>query len=152
MIGGARAALISTVEPVYTIVLAMLLFGERLTAMQMLGGVLVIGAVILAETGRPRSSSTARPTSERRPTVTDLITSSTAAPPRQEPTDASRLVLDGAGDRLAVEHADGRIWSSRSLGARSAGVDGGAAERWRGGAVALRAAARSAASMGSPVT
>lgn len=51
-IGGARAALISTVEPVYTIVLAMLLFGERLSAMQILGGALVIGAVILAETGR----------------------------------------------------------------------------------------------------
>ena len=52
-IGGARAALISTVEPIYTIVLAMLLFGERLTPLQILGGVLVIGAVILAETGRP---------------------------------------------------------------------------------------------------
>ncbi len=52
-VGGARAALISTVEPVYTVVLAMILFGERLTAVQLLGGVLVIGAVILAETGRP---------------------------------------------------------------------------------------------------
>ncbi len=52
-VGGARAALISTVEPVYTVVLAMILFGERLTPMQLLGGALVIGAVILAETGRP---------------------------------------------------------------------------------------------------
>lgn len=51
-IGGARAALISTVEPVYTIFMAMLLFGERLTGVQIVGGALVIGAVILAETGR----------------------------------------------------------------------------------------------------
>ena len=38
----------------------MLLFGERLTTMQAIGGALVIGAVILAETGRgePRTSET----------------------------------------------------------------------------------------------
>ncbi len=53
-VGGARASLISTVEPVYTVVLAMLLFGERLTPVQLAGGALVIVAVILAETGRPR--------------------------------------------------------------------------------------------------
>jgi len=59
-IGGARTALISTVEPVYTIVLAMLLFGERLAPMQIVGGAMVIGAVILAETGRsePRAGQT----------------------------------------------------------------------------------------------
>ncbi len=57
-VGGARAALISTVEPVYTVVLAMILFGERLTAMQLVGGALVIGAVILAETGRPDTVAT----------------------------------------------------------------------------------------------
>lgn len=53
-IGGARASLISTVEPVYTVVLAMILFSERLTTMQLVGGALVIFAVILAETGRPQ--------------------------------------------------------------------------------------------------
>ncbi len=52
-VGGARASLISTVEPVYTVALAMLLFGESLTPMQIVGGALVIFAVILAETGRP---------------------------------------------------------------------------------------------------
>jgi drug/metabolite transporter (DMT)-like permease len=52
-VGGARASLISTVEPVYTIVLAMLLFGERLQPIQVLGGGIVLAAVILAETGRP---------------------------------------------------------------------------------------------------
>jgi len=52
-VGGARASLISTVEPVYTVVLAVILFGEHLTTMQIAGGALVIFAVILAETGRP---------------------------------------------------------------------------------------------------
>ncbi|MFI5261441.1 MAG: DMT family transporter [Candidatus Limnocylindrales bacterium] len=51
-IGAARAALVSTIEPVYTIVLATLLFGESLTSIQLLGGACVIGAVLLAETGR----------------------------------------------------------------------------------------------------
>jgi drug/metabolite transporter (DMT)-like permease len=49
-IGAARASLVSTVEPVYTIVLATILFGENLTAVQLLGGLLVIGGVLLAET------------------------------------------------------------------------------------------------------
>jgi drug/metabolite transporter (DMT)-like permease len=52
-VGGARASLISTVEPVYTVALAVVLFGESLTTMQLVGGALVILAVILAETGRP---------------------------------------------------------------------------------------------------
>jgi drug/metabolite transporter (DMT)-like permease len=48
-IGAARAALVSTVEPVYTITLATLLFGERLTPLQVIGGVLVIAAVLLVQ-------------------------------------------------------------------------------------------------------
>jgi drug/metabolite transporter (DMT)-like permease len=52
-VGGARASLISTVEPVYTILLAMILFGESLEPVQVVGGVLVLAAVLLAETGRP---------------------------------------------------------------------------------------------------
>ena len=56
-VGGARASLISTVEPVYTIVLAMLLFGEHLEPVQVLGGALVLAAVILAETGRRREDA-----------------------------------------------------------------------------------------------
>lgn len=52
-VGGARASIISTIEPVYTIVLAMLLFGERLEPLQVVGGFLVLVSVILAETGRP---------------------------------------------------------------------------------------------------
>jgi drug/metabolite transporter (DMT)-like permease len=57
-VGGARASLISTVEPVYTVALAVLLFGEQLTPLQLAGGTLVIAAVILAETGRPESPDT----------------------------------------------------------------------------------------------
>ncbi|MEX1344542.1 MAG: DMT family transporter [Candidatus Limnocylindrales bacterium] len=53
LVGAARASLISTIEPVYTVALAVILFGESLTPMQVAGGALVILAVVLAETGRP---------------------------------------------------------------------------------------------------
>ena len=57
-IGAAQAALVSTVEPVYTIALASILFGEMLTAVQLIGGVMVIGGVILAQLGsRGRTQS-----------------------------------------------------------------------------------------------
>ncbi len=63
-----------------------------------------------------------------------------------------RLVsyLDAAGDRLAVEHSDGRIWSSRSLGA---GLPGSMADLLAdagSGLAALRSAVRSAAAAGRP--
>jgi drug/metabolite transporter (DMT)-like permease len=50
-IGAAQASLVSTVEPVYTITLASLLFGEMLTAVQLIGGVMVIVGVLIAQTG-----------------------------------------------------------------------------------------------------
>ena len=50
-IGAAQASLVSTVEPVYTIVLATLLFGEMLGPVQVVGGVLVICGVLLAQLG-----------------------------------------------------------------------------------------------------
>ena len=40
----------STVEPIYTITLATILFAERLTPVQVLGGALVIGGVLIAQT------------------------------------------------------------------------------------------------------
>lgn len=46
-IGAARASLISTWEPVVTIFLAVILFHEGFTAFQVLGGVLILVAVIL---------------------------------------------------------------------------------------------------------
>ncbi len=48
-IGAAQAALISTVEPVYTITLAAILLGEFLTPIQLAGGALILGAVLLAQ-------------------------------------------------------------------------------------------------------
>jgi drug/metabolite transporter (DMT)-like permease len=50
-IGAARAALLSTIEPVYTIVMATLLLGERLDPLQVLGGGLVVVGVLIAESG-----------------------------------------------------------------------------------------------------
>ena len=49
-IGAAQTALVSTVEPVWTISFAMLLFGETLAPIQLLGGALVVAGVILAQT------------------------------------------------------------------------------------------------------
>ena len=49
-IGAAQASLISTFEPVWTITLASLLLGETLGPLQLVGGALVIGGVILAQT------------------------------------------------------------------------------------------------------
>lgn len=48
-VGAARAALISTVEPVITVVLAVVLLGDRLSAVQVMGGGLVLLAVILVQ-------------------------------------------------------------------------------------------------------
>ena len=54
-IGAAQAAIVSTVEPIWTITLATLLFAETLTALQIVGGVLVIAGVLLAQTGDSRA-------------------------------------------------------------------------------------------------
>ncbi len=51
-IGAAQASLVSTVEPVYTIALAALLFGEMLTPIQLAGGALVIIGVVISQTDR----------------------------------------------------------------------------------------------------
>jgi len=64
-LGAARAALISTVEPIYTIVAAGYIFGESLTGIQLVGGAMILGAVVVAEWGAIRSvgpmRSAARP-------------------------------------------------------------------------------------------
>lgn len=49
-IGAAQTALVSTVEPIWTITLATLYFGETLALLQLAGGALVIGGVVLAQT------------------------------------------------------------------------------------------------------
>lgn len=50
-IGAARASIVSTVEPVWTITLAAILFGEALTALQLVGGALILTSVVVAQTG-----------------------------------------------------------------------------------------------------
>jgi drug/metabolite transporter (DMT)-like permease len=50
MVGPSRASIISTVEPLVTVVLAMIVFGERLAATQLAGGALVLASVVLLQT------------------------------------------------------------------------------------------------------
>lgn len=50
-IGAARASLVSTVEPIWTIALASLLFGESLGLLQLVGGALILLGVALSQTG-----------------------------------------------------------------------------------------------------
>ena len=47
--GATRAALLSTFEPVVTVVLAALLLGDRLSALQLAGGGMVVAAVLLMQ-------------------------------------------------------------------------------------------------------
>jgi len=47
MIGPTNAAMLSTLEPVVTVLLAAWLFQERLSAISLLGGGLILAAVIL---------------------------------------------------------------------------------------------------------
>jgi drug/metabolite transporter (DMT)-like permease len=65
-LGAARAALISTVEPIYTIVAAGYLFNESLTGIQLVGGALILGAVIVAEWGAIQSARPRRGTRQSR--------------------------------------------------------------------------------------
>ncbi|MBI5069583.1 MAG: DMT family transporter [Deltaproteobacteria bacterium] len=46
-IGPVKASIYSTVEPAFTLLLAALLLGETVTALRLVGGALIIGAVIL---------------------------------------------------------------------------------------------------------
>jgi drug/metabolite transporter (DMT)-like permease len=48
-VGAARAALLSTWEPVVTVGLAVILLGDRLSVVQVLGGVLVLLAVVIVQ-------------------------------------------------------------------------------------------------------
>jgi drug/metabolite transporter (DMT)-like permease len=56
-IGPSRASIISTVEPLVTVALAFVVFGESLGALQLLGGALVLASVILTRLGDEHSSS-----------------------------------------------------------------------------------------------
>jgi drug/metabolite transporter (DMT)-like permease len=60
-VGPTTASVLSTVEPVVTVVLAFLVFGELLGALQLLGGALVIGAVLVLASRRPQEAIGAAP-------------------------------------------------------------------------------------------
>ena len=48
-LGPSQAAVISTLEPLFTIALAALVLGDRLVPVQLLGAGLVLGGVVVAE-------------------------------------------------------------------------------------------------------
>ena len=56
-IGAARASLVSTVEPIWTIALASLLFGESLGPLQLVGGAMILAGVVIAQTGGGRAAT-----------------------------------------------------------------------------------------------
>ncbi len=57
-VGPAVTSIVSTFEPVVTVVLAWFLLGESLTALQLAGGAIVLGcAASLARAGSERQSS-----------------------------------------------------------------------------------------------
>jgi drug/metabolite transporter (DMT)-like permease len=57
VLGSVRTAIICTVEPFYTAVAASLLFGQRLTASTVVGGVLIAAAVGLLQRGAAREAT-----------------------------------------------------------------------------------------------
>ena len=48
-VGPSTASIVSTIEPAWTVALAAIVFGESLGAVQLLGGALVLGAVVLLQ-------------------------------------------------------------------------------------------------------
>jgi drug/metabolite transporter (DMT)-like permease len=54
-VGPTSASILSTTEPVVTVVLAFLVFGESLGAVQLLGGALVLGAAVVLTASARRS-------------------------------------------------------------------------------------------------
>ena len=64
-VGPSEAAILSTFEPVVTVVLAFLVLGERLTPAQLAGAVLVLGAVIVLQLPPRRRAARSRRTALR---------------------------------------------------------------------------------------
>jgi drug/metabolite transporter (DMT)-like permease len=67
-VGPSNASILSTVEPPVTLLLAFLVFGERLGAVQLAGGVLVLSAVVVLQIGSGGAEARRRP--EGRPLET----------------------------------------------------------------------------------
>ena len=67
-VGAAQASLISTVEPLWTILAASILLGERLAPIQWVGGALILVGVLLSQTrGGVRARGRQTPTSRCSP-------------------------------------------------------------------------------------
>jgi drug/metabolite transporter (DMT)-like permease len=64
-VGPTAASILSTAEPVVTVLLAYLVFAEHLGALQLLGGALVLGAVPVLHARRPRPRRRARGPQDR---------------------------------------------------------------------------------------
>ena len=56
-VGPTTASILSTVEPVVTVVLAFIVFGELLGTLQLIGGALVVAAVLVLGSYRPREAT-----------------------------------------------------------------------------------------------
>ncbi len=64
-VGAAQASLISTVEPLWTIVAAALLYDEHLQPIQLAGGALILAGVLLSQTrGRRRPGAAGEPAAD----------------------------------------------------------------------------------------
>jgi drug/metabolite transporter (DMT)-like permease len=59
-IGSSQAALVSTIEPIWTITLAAIIFGQTLAPTQLAGGALIILGVLVAQ-APPEAFSSIRP-------------------------------------------------------------------------------------------
>lgn len=57
-IGAQRAGLVGTTEPLWAAIIALLLLGEVLTPIQAVGGLIVLGGIIVAETSRANAHVT----------------------------------------------------------------------------------------------
>jgi drug/metabolite transporter (DMT)-like permease len=68
-VGAAQASLISTVEPLWTIAAAALLYAERLEPVQWAGGALILAGVVLSQTGGRRGAGGAAAAGEGEPAL-----------------------------------------------------------------------------------
>jgi drug/metabolite transporter (DMT)-like permease len=66
-VGPTAASILSTLEPVVAVILAFLAFGETLSGVQLAGGALVIGAVLVLQLPRPVLQMPGRIRAEARP-------------------------------------------------------------------------------------
>ena len=56
-LGASRAAIMSTVEPIGTLILAALLLGETMEPVQLLGGAIILGSVVLLQLSRRKTTA-----------------------------------------------------------------------------------------------